>query len=147
METDRLIELMRLKLIKSKPRNRQLFLTDFFRSIDKDYSKKIDLDEFKYGLVKLELENISHADIELLFRRFDVKKNGKIDYADFVRVLRPDMNETRYKIVNRAFDKLDVNRDGVLSIEDFRHVYLEQAKNHPNVKEGKWTIEQVVYIN
>jgi hypothetical protein len=38
-------------------------------------------------------------------------------------------------LVDRCFDKLDRNGDGVLRINDIKGVY--SAKNHPDVRSGK----------
>jgi hypothetical protein len=60
-----------------------------------------------------------------------------------VSVLKPGLSPLRIKAIEEAFAKLDANKDGVLSIDDFRVVYLEQAKCHPKCLDGTWTVEQV----
>ena len=44
--------------------------------------------------------------------------------------------------MKRAFDKLDKNRNGVVEIDDIKGVY--NAKNHPDVKLGKKTEDEVL---
>ena len=137
------VELIRAFLLKSKASKRQTFLNDLFKSMDKDHSRKIDYHEFKQGLFHLGLTDLTEAEIRKLFSDFDTKKDGKIDYTEFVTALRPQLPQIRLKAIDEAFRKLDVNNDGVLSIEDFRIVYIEQAKKHPKCLDGTWTIEQV----
>lgn len=140
------IELVRSFLLKSKASKRSTFLNDLFKSMDKDHSRKIDYTEFKYGMRNLGLIDLSEAEIRNLFNEFDIKKDGKIDYKEFVTVLNPPLSANRQQVIDRAFKKLDINNDGVLSIEDFRVVYMEQARKHPKCVDGTWTVEQVFFL-
>jgi len=40
-------------------------------------------------------------------------------------------------LVNQAFDKIDKDHSGELTVDDLKGVY--NAKNHPDVKSGKKT--------
>jgi Ca2+-binding EF-hand superfamily protein len=137
------IELIRQFLLKSKSSNRQTFLNDLFKSMDRDHSRRIDYTEFKNGMKKLGLDDLSESEFRSLFAQFDITKDGKIDYHEFVSVLKPGLPPVRTKAIDDAFSKLDVNNDGVLSIEDFRVVYMEQARKHPKCLNGTWSVEQV----
>jgi Ca2+-binding EF-hand superfamily protein len=44
--------------------------------------------------------------------------------------------------VKRAFDKLDIDRSGTLEYSDVKDLY--NAKNHPDVKAGKKTEQEVI---
>lgn len=136
------IELVRSFLLKSKASKRQSFLSDLFKSMDRDHSRKIDYSEFKVGLRNLGLD-LSEGEIRNLFNEFDITRDGKIEFKEFVTVLKPPISGMRQDVINRAFEKLDINNDGVLSIEDFRVVYAEQARKHPKCLDGTWTVEQV----
>lgn len=52
------------------------------------------------------------------------------------------MNQGRKGFVKRAFDKLDKNKNGIVEIDDIKDVY--NAKNHPDVKLGKKTEEEIL---
>jgi hypothetical protein len=52
------------------------------------------------------------------------------------------MNQNRIKFVQMAFKKLDKDGSGVLEVTDLKDVY--NAKNHPDVKSGKKTEEEVL---
>jgi len=45
------------------------------------------------------------------------------------------MNEFRKDLVERAFIILDKNNDGVIDVDDIKHLY--DAKKHPDVLLGK----------
>jgi Ca2+-binding EF-hand superfamily protein len=141
------IELVRAFLLKSKASKRQSFLDDLFKSMDRDHSRKIDYSEFKQGLRNLGLTDLTESEIRTLFNEFDIKKDGKIDFKEFVTVLKPPLSSARLQVINRAFEKLDINNDGVLSVEDFRVVYAEQARKHPKCLDGTWTVEQVKVLS
>ncbi len=52
------------------------------------------------------------------------------------------MNDFRKKLVNQAFDIIDKDASGDLTITDLKDVY--NAKAHPDVKQGKKTEDQVL---
>ena len=137
------VQLLRSVLLKSKASKRPSFLNDIFKTMDKDNSRKIDYSEFKRGLFSLGFSDLKEAELRQLFNEFDLNKDGKIDYREFVGIMKPGLSPQRLKIVDDAFKKLDINSDGHLSMEDFKVVYLEQAKLHPKCVDGTWTVEQV----
>ena len=55
-----------------------------FNSVDDDGSGELDYDELARVLEKWGLENVSDADVEQLVNRFDVNKNGKLDFDEFL---------------------------------------------------------------
>lgn len=52
------------------------------------------------------------------------------------------MNEFRRDIVNRAFDRLDINKNGTIESSDVKGIY--NPSKHPAVMEGRKTEEQVL---
>jgi Ca2+-binding EF-hand superfamily protein len=140
------IDLIRTFLLKSKAANRRSFISDLFKSMDKDHSRRIDYTEFRTGLRNLGLIDITENEFRRLFNTFDVNKDGLISYDEFVAALKPGLNQVRLRAIEDAFKKLDVNHDGILSIEDFRVVYLEQAKSHPKVQDGSWSTDDVINL-
>jgi len=51
------------------------------------------------------------------------------------------MNESRKQWVRAAYDKLDVTKDGRVTLEDIAQIY--DASEHPEVQQGKKTPDQV----
>ena len=118
-------------------------LTSFFTTMDLDHSRSIEFNEFKNGLSLLGLSNISEKEKVKLFQKFDKNECGKIFFDDFVATLKPPLSDCRIKVIDAAFKKLDVNKDGVLTIEDFRQLYDQQASMHPKYLCGKWSKDEV----
>ena len=53
------------------------------------------------------------------------------------------MNESRKYWIKCAYDKLDVNKDGLVKLDDIAQIY--DASEHPDVKEGRKTPEEVFH--
>ena len=59
----------------------------------------------------------------------------------FFCTLQGQLNEARKVWIKAAYDKLDVNKDGRVTLADIAQIY--DASEHPEVKEGKKTPDQV----
>ena len=51
------------------------------------------------------------------------------------------MNAKRKQVVTQAFNKLDIDRSGYIDMNEIKHAY--NAKNNPDVRQGKRTEEEV----
>ena len=58
-----------------------------------------------------------------------------LDFNEFLRFLRGDINAAREEWIKKAYNKLDVTLDGVVTVEDIAQIY--DASHHPEVIEGK----------
>ena len=112
-----------------------------FKIADDDRSQDLDLYEFKKAVRDFRIE-LAEKDAERLFRVFDRDGSGRIDYDEFLRGVRGEMNQFRVNFCKRAFQVMDRDRSGVLSIDDIRQTY--NAKQHPDVKQGKKTEDDVL---
>ena len=68
---------------------------------------------------------------------FDRDNSGTIDYEEFLRGIRGEMNQFRKDLAIRAFKIMDKDNSNVLDITDIRGTY--NAKKHPDVIAGKRT--------
>lgn len=109
--------------------------------MDDDNSKSLDIYEFTKAIKDFRI-NVPEADLQLLFNAFDRDRNGTVDYDEFVRGVRGPMNAFRKSLVAQAFGKLDSDKSGVIEINDIRGVY--NGKNHPDVRAGKKTEEEIL---
>jgi Ca2+-binding EF-hand superfamily protein len=68
--------------------------------------------------------------------------DGEIDYNELMRSVVGEMNPIRKDFVKKAFNKLDKDGSSIIDIRDITSVY--NAKNHPDVKTGKKTEQEVL---
>ena len=118
-----------------------LGLRRIFKIMDDDNSGYLDQSEFNKALKDYRV-NVTPDEGRKLFRIFDVNGDGSISYDEFLRMVIGEMNQPRKNLVKRAFDKIDKNRNGIVELDDLKGVY--NAKNHPDVKLGKKTEEEVL---
>ena len=99
------------------------------------------MDEFVKAIKDFGVE-IEEIDIQNLYKTMDLDGSGGIDFDEFLRVIVGEMSPFRQNLVEKAFRTLDINLDGNISVEEFHNKY--NATNHPEVKSGKRTEEEVL---
>ena len=112
-----------------------------FKIFDDNNSKTLEFDEFAKAIKDFRVE-MSPNEIKVLFGVFDKDGRGEVDYEEFLRAVRGEMNTRRKKLTLIAFDKLDTDKSGVIEINEIKYLY--SAKNHPEVKSGKKSEEDVL---
>lgn len=86
-----------------------------------------------YGLSDYGLR-FSEDEFQGLWRFVDRDDSGSIDYDEFLRAIRGDMNERRVGMVKLAWEVLDKTGDGRVTIEDLKGTY--DPSFHPDVRLG-----------
>ena len=109
-----------------------------FRIFDDNNSKLLDLDQFKRALREYKT-SLSNEEIKSLFSSYAIK--NIINYEDLSMDLRGQLNNRREAVVLQAFDKLDVDKSGVIELSEIKNLY--NCKNHRDVKNGKRTEEEI----
>lgn len=133
-----------LKDIKAKLLERGSYgirgLARIFKILDNDGSMKLTLLEFKDGLNDYGF-SITDDQAKLLLTKFDRNKDGHIDFDEFMRYLKGDINSFREELIRLAYGKLDINCDGKVTLDDIAKIY--DASYHPDVISNKKTAEEV----
>jgi Ca2+-binding EF-hand superfamily protein len=96
-----------------------LGIARLFKNIDDDNSKSISFQEFDKVLKDFRID-VVEEDAWKIFNYMDVSKDGNIDYEEFLRSIKGEMPENRQKIVIEIFERLDKDKNGVLTIDDIR---------------------------
>lgn len=52
------------------------------------------------------------------------------------------MNKSRLDLIIQAYNKLDKNQDGIITIEDLKGVY--NVTKHPKYLNGEWSEDQIL---
>ena len=114
-----------------------------FKICDTDGSGCLSLSEFSKccSLCKL---GLSQSELATLHDYFDADDEGLISFDEFIRAVRGRMSAVRKNLVIKCFNALDSAGDGngLLSIEDIAPLF--NTEEHPDVKEGKKTHDDVL---
>ena len=92
------------------------------------------MNDFRMGLDKKQ--------IAIAFKVFDRDGSGEISYDEFLRSIRGHMNPARTAIAKKVYTIMDKDKSGKVDINDIRQSY--NAKQHPDVKAGKKTEDEVL---
>lgn len=111
-----------------------------FKIFDDNNSKTLDLPELTKAIRDFQVD-LSPSEIKILFNIIDADGCGEIQYDEFLREIRGDMNSKRRSLVDQAFRKLDNDKSGVIDFEEIKSIY--NCKKHPDVLQGKKTEKEV----
>jgi len=115
------IERLRLLCLTRGPTG-ILALGRMFRRMDYDGNTQLTHEEFVKGLREVGLE-MTHEEANEIFEKFNGNRRDSINMGDFLEHIRPAMHESRKKVIDDAFTKMDTTGDGVISISELKHLY------------------------
>ena len=115
-------------------------LSRAFKIVDDSGNRKIDAQEFFYGLQDMGCQ-FSKDETDALMAHFDTNKDGNINFDEFLVGLRGSLNEARQAVVDAAYSKFDADGSGKITASDLRGVYNCTA--HPKVISGEMTEDEV----
>lgn len=112
-----------------------------FRRMDDDGNRSLGFEEFRKGIEESGVQ-VDANGCRALFDAFDIDHSGSVCINEFLRGIRPPMSEGRKRVIAEAFKKLDKTGDGVITMEDLKHVY--NVKHNPRYLSGEETEEQIL---
>jgi len=112
-----------------------------FKLADFNGNKKLDPDEFEEALSFAGVF-LSASELNTLFKEYDRDGDGNIGYEEFIKGLAPDLAGPRLAAVKSAFQQIDADGSGTLTVSDIADVY--NAKAHPDYAQGKKTEEKLL---
>ena len=126
---DSIIEIIRNK-IKSRGIRCLISLENNFRALDDDNSQTIDFNAFEKTAQDFRF-GVSFEELQKLFYFFDKEGNERIDYDEFIRVIRGQMSSSRKNLVEEIFSTFEPNQDGYVKINKINQLFIQE--NHPDV--------------
>ena len=105
-------------------------LSRIFKAMDDNGNRQLDVDDFRWGLIDFGI-TISKEEASEVLAVFDRDKNGTVNFDEFLVAMRGDLNDFRRSIIRKAYDKLDVNKDGQVKLDDIATLY--DVNSHPDV--------------
>jgi len=109
-----------------------------FRLLDSDGGGSLSRAELELGLDKFMRGfgvHLSKAEIDELFKLFDVDGSGSVTYDEFLKGIRGTMGPERVAMVKLAFAQLDQRGKGAVTLEYIARIY--DVSGNPLVKAGK----------
>merc|ERR1711937_98429 len=121
-----------------------------FRIIDRDRSGKLNKEEWNIALdclFKAYKCTFTVTEKNELFAFLDKGGGDGVDYDEYIRAVRGDMNDFRVGWVNKAFDIMDKDGSGVIDMNDLTQAY--DVSQNPAVQSGKQTPTEAyqVFLN
>ncbi|KAJ1383047.1 hypothetical protein B484DRAFT_341959, partial [Ochromonadaceae sp. CCMP2298] len=109
--------------------------------MDDNGDKRLSKDELGSGLRDYGID-LNIRELDEIFHHFDRDRNGVIDVNEFIIGIRGDMNQRRKGLVLLAFNVLDTDRSGYITVEEMMDIY--DFSHHPEVKSGKKTKKEAM---
>lgn len=116
-------------------------LSIIFRDVDTDNDGTLTFSEFKAGCAMLRLNHsLTDNDLRMLFNAFDKNGDGVLQHDEFISAIRGDVSPTRALWIRRAFQKIDRQGKGQVSIDTVGELF--RAEGHPSIKVGQKTARE-----
>lgn len=112
-----------------------------FRIMDDDGNRFLSKSEFIKSIADVGLK-LSQNEIDKVIAAMDADGNGSIDYEEYLQVARGPMSTARKLVVHEAFQKIDLDRDGVVTMAELKTKY--DVSRHPKVVSGEMSVDEVL---
>ena len=112
-----------------------------FKIADDNRSMTLDKEEFAKAMHDFRM-GLNKKQVDTAWGIFDRDGSGEVSYDEFLRTIVGEMNAPRVAVAKKAFKVLDHDSSGKIDINDIRPSY--NAKQHPDVQQGKKTEDEVL---
>ena len=85
--------------------------------------------EFKYAMRDYGL-TLSELEVTQIVKHFDTNKDGQLSFDEFLRAIRGELNPRRCDLVHQAYNVLDKDGSGQVTIKDIEIAY--DVSFHPD---------------
>lgn len=109
-------------------------LARIFRLMDTDDNRRLSSEELQQALEHYGL-SVSSDELSLLMKCLDKDKTGLLNVTEFLLAIRGDINKRRQQMIDMAYNVLDKNGNGIITIEDIQSAY--NVNHDPDVLAGR----------
>ena len=107
--------------------------------MDFNGNKKLDYSEFEQALAAFGIFP-KKVELQALVKFYDIDQDGNISYDEFLSGLRDELSERRVNMVRKAFQMLDKDQSGKITVSDIAGIY--DVSMNAEFLEGKKTKEE-----
>jgi Ca2+-binding EF-hand superfamily protein len=93
-----LIKEIKLKIVERSSTGGIRGMARIFKAMDNNGNGLLDVDDFRWGLMDYGV-SLSKEEAQQVMKHFDRDGNGQVDFNEFIRSIRGDINATRKRIV------------------------------------------------
>lgn len=105
-------------------------LSRMFKILDNNGNRQVDFNEFFWGMRDFGI-SVTEEEAKSVLAAFDRDHSGTVNFDEFLRALRGDLNESRVALIRKAYQKLDANSDGTVKLDDIAKLY--DVTRHPDI--------------
>ena len=91
--------------------------------LDVNFTKILNLKDFKNLLLKTFRFDFEEIEIQNLFNYLDKERKGEINYEDFINELVGEVNNNRRKILKLVYDKINEDNENYITVGQMRNSY------------------------
>ena len=110
--------------------------------LDVNFTKILNLKDFKNLLLKTFRFDFEEIEIQNLFNYLDKERKGEINYEDFINELVGEVNNNRRKILKLVYDKINEDNENYITVGQMRNLY--NAKENPLVRQKKKSEDEMM---
>ena len=93
-----------------------------FRNIDTENEQELDYSTFRKACEEFNFE-LTEDECKELFLAFTKEETTKVNYDEFIRILRGELLEKRKELVENVFKDIDKENKGGLSLDELMNLY------------------------
>eukprot|EP01029_Cantina_marsupialis_P027461 TRINITY_DN7688_c0_g1_i1.p1 TRINITY_DN7688_c0_g1~~TRINITY_DN7688_c0_g1_i1.p1 ORF type:complete len:497 (+),score=144.68 TRINITY_DN7688_c0_g1_i1:55-1545(+) len=99
-----------------------------FRNMDDAKDGFLHEEDLRWGLKDRGIV-LSPIEMNVLIRTMDRNRDGLVSFIEFMEAIKGPMNPHRVELVHKAFNKLDTDKSGVVTVSDLASLY--DTSYHP----------------